>query len=522
MTTKRQQKYRLSVEALESRILPAIDFSLLASGTLLIEGDDNDNTIKVHEQNGQIHIEGHESSPFDSSTVSRIEIHGHGGNDTIINNTSKPSTILGGAGHDALTGGSGNDVLLGDSALTFTVGQQITLRSVIPDLQEHVLRHRDYQGVLTTNDGGTFDADSTFIVKEGLAGNGSISLEASNFQGYYLRHRDYQIWLDQLEDSTQFRHDASFYIRDGIVCAGVSLEAVNFAGYYLRHKDYQFRIDHINADSTVRADATFLVDYHKSAGGDTLMGRAGNDVLQGGAGNGLLDGGDGDDSLHGRNGTDAIFGGAGADYLAGAGGNDDLYGGVGPDHLHGGSGNDYLFASEGDDRLFAGSGADLLDSGTGNDLNQTGEPSRWVLYVSFDGYSITKERLRDWSDDIGPLDFLGLGHGGWNHDPFHPTKGIDGDQNGIEVKPFLEGSQMWSHREPIIRRIMAQLHEDLAPYGINVERLDGGVVEKQYATTLFVGDSTVTNRRPGTLGVSPDADTGNSESYGHRVCLGRI
>ena len=48
-----------------------------------------------------------------ANPVERIEISGKAGADTLRNNTSLPSTLLGGRGKDLLIGGSGNDILVG-------------------------------------------------------------------------------------------------------------------------------------------------------------------------------------------------------------------------------------------------------------------------------------------------------------------------------------------------------------------------------------------------------------------------
>ncbi|GLY95386.1 AbfB domain-containing protein [Actinoplanes sp. NBRC 103695] len=53
-------------------------------------------------------------------------------------------------------------------------------------------------------------ADATFVVREGLAGDGCLSFESSNIDGFYLRHRDFLLLLNRNDTTRLFREDATF------------------------------------------------------------------------------------------------------------------------------------------------------------------------------------------------------------------------------------------------------------------------------------------------------------------------
>ncbi|GAB2622185.1 hypothetical protein Aab01nite_76580 [Paractinoplanes abujensis] len=123
---------------------------------------------------------------------------------------------------------------------------------------DRYIRHWEFRARLDPD--VTVLADSQFRIVPGLAGNGSVSLESTNYPGYYLRHRNNEAWVDRSDGSALFRSDASFVRRAGLAdAAGVSFESVNFPGRYLRHVNYLLRLE-TAADATSRADATFHLE----------------------------------------------------------------------------------------------------------------------------------------------------------------------------------------------------------------------------------------------------------------------
>ena len=136
-------------------------------------------------------------------------------------------------------------------------------------------------------------------------------------------------------------------------------------------KDW-FKDDACKMDGLAFADGTFIgkeelyeksLDFHATAGDDSLTGSSQDDTMSGGKGN---------DSLLGNNGNDILDGGKGNDKLYGGNGNDSLDGGEGNDKLYGGNGNDILDGGEGNDKLYGGNGNDILDGGEGNDYLEGG------------------------------------------------------------------------------------------------------------------------------------------------------
>jgi hypothetical protein len=120
---------------------------------------------------------------------------------------------------------------------------------------DRFIRHWEYRARIEANVSPL--ADSQFRVVTGLAGTGTVSLEAANFPGYYLRQKNSEVWLEKNDGTPAFASDASFYRRSGLAdAAGLSYESYNNAGRYIRHYDYLL---YVQTPSTAidRADATF-------------------------------------------------------------------------------------------------------------------------------------------------------------------------------------------------------------------------------------------------------------------------
>jgi len=120
------------IETVEQRIVLAanVTASLAASGVLTIEGTTSDDHITVSESNGMISVSGvqitvgrRSVASVDATTVSRIEIRGLDGNDTLevakaggrgaLQDVTVPMFMDGGAGNDVIIGGAGADELYG-------------------------------------------------------------------------------------------------------------------------------------------------------------------------------------------------------------------------------------------------------------------------------------------------------------------------------------------------------------------------------------------------------------------------
>ncbi|WP_158711057.1 AbfB domain-containing protein [Streptomyces albus] len=80
-------------------------------------------------------------------------------------------------------------------------------------LDGRYLRHRDFRAVVAGNDGSRlFREDATFCMRQGAAGQGSVSFEAVNHPGHFLRHRNFELRLERWENSGLYRADISFQL----------------------------------------------------------------------------------------------------------------------------------------------------------------------------------------------------------------------------------------------------------------------------------------------------------------------
>ncbi len=133
-------------------------------------------------------------------------------------------------------------------------GSQLALRSL--NYPDRYVRHRNFLADLTPVTTDLDRADSTFVVRNGLAGTG-LSFESVNYPRHYLRHQGFRLKLAPLENSDLYRKDATFISRAGLADAnGVSFESLNYPGYFIRHTGFQLVINQ-DSGGPFRADATF-------------------------------------------------------------------------------------------------------------------------------------------------------------------------------------------------------------------------------------------------------------------------
>jgi hypothetical protein len=92
----------------------ANDFAEIRDGNLHLLGSDAHEAINIRQEASSIVVDLNATTrTFDADEVSGIIVNGFGGDDTIINDTPLPSTLLGGAGDDKLLSGDGADSLSG-------------------------------------------------------------------------------------------------------------------------------------------------------------------------------------------------------------------------------------------------------------------------------------------------------------------------------------------------------------------------------------------------------------------------
>jgi hypothetical protein len=110
------------------------------------------------------------------------------------------------------------------------------------------VRHRNFQLRLDrigSNSSALERSDSTFIVRNGLADNRCLSLEAVNFPGRFVRHQNFALFLHPREANGQFAADATF-CPQAIGSAGeFALRAQNYTDRYLTIRDSTLRLSRV-------------------------------------------------------------------------------------------------------------------------------------------------------------------------------------------------------------------------------------------------------------------------------------
>ena len=120
----------------------------------------------------------------------------------------------------------------------------------------HLVRHRDYSGLLTTVSTDLDRADATFLLRSGLTGTAnSVSFEASNRPGHFLRHQNFKVSLHKNDGSDLFRADASFVPSRRGVYSYARYESVNFPDHYLRHQNYELSVAPDDGTDLFRSDS---------------------------------------------------------------------------------------------------------------------------------------------------------------------------------------------------------------------------------------------------------------------------
>lgn len=186
-----------------------------------------------------------------------------------------------------------------------------------------------------------------------------------------------------------------------------------------------------------------------------------------------------------------VTGGSQEDVFSGGSGDDRLDGRGGDDTLTGNGGDDILIGGSGDDTISGGAGSDLLNGGTGsNTYNSGASDSRRVIYLNFDGATMTHSQLQAWAGSD------------WDAD------GVDADHDGITVQPFMPLS--FFTREAVIQNVMELVHEDFRAMDVDVQRSTGLAVTGKKATTVFVGQAVIDGYGSGLRGIACAVDGANN------------
>ena len=333
------KKRRLTLEAVEQRIVLTAGTATIVNGELQVCGTAADDTIIIAELPDNFWV----SAPFlqspqlfAKSGVSSIKVTGGDGNDTIVATSMQTTaTFEGNAGDDRIFGSFVADEIFGGP------GIDLILANGGDDM---IFAGGGNDRVFAGGGNDTICGGDGDDLIQGNDGDDEVRGEGG---------------IDQLFGSGG--NDTVYGGDDNDTLLGGAGEDTLFGG---------------DGDDTVvgEGDNDELLG---EAGNDTLLGGGGADQLSGGLGDDRLVGGNGDDELNGGAGIDTKFGDAGGDLLEGGEDGDVMFGGVDPDTLlgnggldtlRGGRGFDVLVAHAGGDSLFGGDDKDILIGGSGASL----------------------------------------------------------------------------------------------------------------------------------------------------------
>ena len=134
--------------------------------------------------------------------------------------------------------GAANQIFTHEAATALTPGATLSMAATTACCTSSWIRHQTGQGRLTPigASSSTADkADSTWIVRPGLANSACVSFESKNFPGGYLRQRDRALYQEQSDGSSGFATDATFCAEPGKSGQGVSLSWAGNSSLFVRH-----------------------------------------------------------------------------------------------------------------------------------------------------------------------------------------------------------------------------------------------------------------------------------------------
>ena len=123
---------------------------------------------------------------------------------------------------------------------------------------DHLIRHRNFLGELTTFDSQLRDDFAFVLVRRGQ--QGEVALRSKNFPDRFLRHRDFRIRLEGPNDPNPqlFTQDTTFVMVEGLADSnGISFRSINFPSRFLRHRDFHLFLEEGDSPN-LAPDATFF------------------------------------------------------------------------------------------------------------------------------------------------------------------------------------------------------------------------------------------------------------------------
>lgn len=121
-----------------------------------------------------------------------------------------------------------------------TAGSSISLRATTACCTTRYIRHqfdKAVTSVITPSSSALDKADSTWIVRRGLADNSCVSFESKNYPGDWLRHYSFRLLRQPFDGTAQFAADATFCPQAGKNGQGTSFASYNYPAKFIRHYD---------------------------------------------------------------------------------------------------------------------------------------------------------------------------------------------------------------------------------------------------------------------------------------------
>jgi len=347
----------------------------IGSGLQNGTGNELNNLIQANlEFGGNLHGLGGNDTLLGGQKASG-ELFGDDGNDVLMSRSSAHGQVMnGGAGNDTLTGGGGIDVFVFD-VHPGTVNADVITNFASDDIQlgASVMGALGGAGRMAAGDprfsSGAGDTSQTTISYDTTTGNLWYNAALGN--------------ADTGPQLIATLSGAPTLLATDIVVVGQGNQTI---------------VGTAGNDSLTGGD-----------GNDTIQGLAGNDTLQGGFGNDSLDGGAGNDSLVGGGGLDVMIGGDGNDTLDGT--TSGANGEPGEaDTLDGGLGDDVYIVGANDVILADPGGIDTVMSLVTWTLGAGLDNLKIVATGRIDGQGATENELNN-TLDLSGVDHAGTVHG---------------------------------------------------------------------------------------------------------------
>lgn len=148
----------------------------------------------------------------------------------------------------------------GPITVPLAVGTKVGLESV--SWPGYLLRHNGFEAKLQPVNGASdavAKADSTFVVRSGLASSSGVSFESVNFPGYFLRSENGKMWVRRNDGTSSFRSTSTFLPGTGLTGSNTSLRLFSDQRRYLTHANFLFYANRDNGSPFFKGDSTFIV-----------------------------------------------------------------------------------------------------------------------------------------------------------------------------------------------------------------------------------------------------------------------